>query len=125
MTSWLWVAVGGALGALMRHAVVLGFGPNLLKAFPFATLLVNIVGSFCLGLLMAVHQQQIIAEHWRLLLGVGLLGAFTTFSTFSVEVVTLMQAGAWGKALLHAGLNFFCCLVAVLLAFWLVPTAVK
>ena len=109
------VAVGGAIGAGARYGVSLAL-MNYAARFPFATLTVNILGSFLLGLLFAYSQLQSVADSWRLFLGVGVLGAFTTFSTFSVEVVAMLTQGELNKALLHAGLNVILCIAAVALA---------
>jgi len=100
--SSLTVALGGGIGAWLRFAVgrIVGF-----SAYPWATLLVNVSGSFAMGLLagwLARHSAD--GEFWRLLLGVGLLGGFTTFSAFSLELVNLAQRGsialAFGYALI-------------------------
>ncbi|MGM0481976.1 MAG: fluoride efflux transporter CrcB [Pseudomonadota bacterium] len=114
----LLVAVGGAVGASARYGVS-WLLINQLGRFPFATLMVNILGSFLLGLLFACTQQQHLSDSWRLFLGVGLLGSFTTFSTFSLEVVVMFTQGELGKALLHLGLNIIVCIAAVVLAIWL------
>ena len=100
------VAFGGALGAWLRYLVGLawlrGIGPVAAGAFPWATLSVNLVGSFAMGLLAGVlarHGQG--GEEARLLVGVGVLGGFTTFSAFSLELVGLAQRGALGTAALY------------------------
>lgn len=115
INALLLVAAGGALGASARYGVSLAL-INSAGRFPFATLTVNILGSFLLGLLFAYSQHTAISEGWRLFLAVGVLGAFTTFSTFSVEVVALLQQGELGKGLLHAGLNMILCIATVALA---------
>lgn len=100
------VAIGGALGAWLRFVVGLAwgrFGPAQGGAFPWATLGVNVAGSFAMGLLagwLARDGQD--SEGWRLLLGVGLLGGFTTFSAFSLEIGQLIQRGANVQAALYA-----------------------
>jgi CrcB protein len=98
--SSLTVALGGGIGAWLRFAVgrIAGF-----SAYPWATLLVNVSGSFAMGLLagwLARHSAD--GEFWRLLLGVGLLGGFTTFSAFSLELVNLAQRGSIGLAFGYA-----------------------
>lgn len=88
------VAAGGAVGAVGRYLVMIQVGHWLGTAFPFATLAVNVVGSFALGLLV-----ELMALAWsppaelRALLVVGVLGAFTTFSTFSMDVVLHLERG--------------------------------
>lgn len=121
MTNLLYVAIGGALGAVLRYQLavwmVLLFG----KEFPYATLLVNVIGSFALGLLFSLMEHGIIADiPWRTLVGIGLLGAFTTFSTFSLDTVLLFQQGATIKALVNVFLNVITCLVGVFAAMQLV-----
>lgn len=116
LINLLWVAFGGALGAMARYGMVLGCASMFGKAFPFGTLIVNIVGSFLLALVFLGQQQGSVNEATWLFVGVGVLGAFTTFSTFSLEVVLLLQTGELIKAIAYASLNFICCIAAVALA---------
>ncbi len=118
---YVYIAMGGASGACLRffltQMTVQWFG----KGFPFGTLLVNIVGSFSLGLLYSlIDQGQMNAVPWRSMLGVGFLGALTTFSTFSVDTLTLMQQGLWLKSVINIVLNITCCLFAAWLGMQLV-----
>ena len=97
------VAAGGAVGAWLRFAVGRLIGAS---AFPYATLTVNVLGSLAMGLLagwLARHGQG--GEGWRLLLGVGLLGGFTTFSAFSLEIALLIERGAMAQAALYIALS--------------------
>jgi fluoride exporter len=101
------VALGGGVGAWLRHTVGQVFlaqlGPRLATAFPWSTLTVNILGSFAMGLLvgwLARHGHG--GENWRLFLGVGVLGGFTTFSAFSLEFALLVERGASAHAILYA-----------------------
>jgi CrcB protein len=99
MSNLLLVALGGALGSLARYGVGVAAARMLGLAFPWGTLFVNVVGGLAIGVLAArVGPEQ---ESARLLLGVGLLGGFTTFSTFSLEAVRLMQSQI-GLGLLYA-----------------------
>ncbi|RUO54981.1 fluoride efflux transporter CrcB [Pseudidiomarina halophila] len=116
LTNWLYIALGGALGALARYGVTVGSLALFGKSFPFGTLIVNIVGSFLLAILFLGQQQGAVTSSTWLFLGVGVLGAFTTFSAFSLDVVLMLQAGATLKALAYASLNFVCCIAAVLIA---------
>jgi len=107
------IAGGGALGALMRYGLtkwmVLLFG----KGFPYGTLAANISGSFLMGLMYVFFVDRLdIAEEWRFAILTGLLGAFTTFSTFSVETINLLQEGTYMKAGLNVILSVILCLFA-------------
>jgi CrcB protein len=90
------VAVGGAFGAAVREAVEKGI-PTPAGGFPVATLLINLVGAFLLGALVEALVRRGTdvdrRRHWRLLLGTGFLGGFTTYSTFAVETDLLVRGG--------------------------------
>ena len=103
LVSSLLVAAGGAAGSWLRFAVgrLVGAQP-----FPWATLAVNVIGSLAMGLLagmLARHGQG--GEHWRLLVGVGLLGGFTTFSAFSLEMGLMIQRGQMALVALYAAMS--------------------
>jgi fluoride exporter len=101
--SSLLVAFGGGMGAWLRFLAGRIAVPG---AFPYATLGVNVAGSLAMGLLAGwLARQSGGGESVRLLIGVGLLGGFTTFSAFSLELVQLTQRGALGSAALYAGLS--------------------
>jgi len=89
MTQLLLVALGGAVGSAARYGVGMAAARLLGLAFPWGTLLVNIVGGFAMGLLAARVGPE--SENLRLALGTGVLGGFTTFSAFSLETVRLMH----------------------------------
>ncbi|MBE5074887.1 fluoride efflux transporter CrcB [Erythrobacteraceae bacterium E2-1 Yellow Sea] len=115
------VAIGGAVGATMRfqlgRAVTHWMGPNAATAFPWATLAANVVGSMAMGLLagwLARHGSAQ-GEQYRLLLGVGLLGGFTTFSSFSLEMMLLVERGQPGLAASYAGVSVLAGLAALYL----------
>lgn len=100
------VAIGGALGAMARFAVYTHLPVGKSSVLPWPTLCVNVGGSFIAGLLLVwLSQAHPEAVGWRLLGVVGFLGAFTTFSAFSVDTWLLIEAGRWGHALLNASLN--------------------
>ncbi len=110
------VAAGGAIGALLRYAVIQltqHFHP---QPFPVGTMLVNIVGSFAIGVLMA-RYALLDSESSRLFWVTGVLGGFTTFSAFSWDALQLMQRGAWVQAALYVGGSIILSLVAVAAGF--------
>jgi CrcB protein len=110
----LMVALGGALGASLRYMAAAATHGLLGHAFPYGTLLVNVVGSLLIGYLVVLLPDP--GSHdWglRLLLITGLLGGFTTYSAFSIETLTLLQEGQALKAGLNIALTLLTCLLAV------------
>lgn len=110
--AWLYVALGGAAGSLLRYAAGQALGPTRPGAFPWPTFAVNVVGSLLLGLVVALVPRDD-PHHLRALLAVGFCGGLTTFSTFGYETVTLLQSRAYGVALAYAGGSFILALLAV------------
>ena len=99
--NFLLVMIGGAVGSAGRYAVgkaTLGaFGPD----YPWGTLAVNLIGGLLMGLLAGALARTGGSEHSRLLLAVGVLGGFTTFSAFSLDAALMIETGAWAKALVY------------------------
>lgn len=103
MISILWVALGGAVGAVARYGVGLGAARWLGLAFPWGTLIVNVLGGFAMGYLAArIGPEQ---ETLRLGLGVGVLGGFTTFSSFSMEFALMIERGAMPQAAIYVAVS--------------------
>jgi CrcB protein len=117
---WFAIALGGALGAMARHGVsTLVFDASSQK-FPYATLSVNVLGSFIMGVLFVVIVEKgLLPSEMRSVLMVGFLGAFTTFSTFSLDALGLWQNGHLFLALIYTLGTVFLCLAAILMAVWL------
>ncbi|MBJ2128332.1 fluoride efflux transporter CrcB [Alteromonas sp. IB21] len=117
LALYCFIAAGGATGACLRYFVTTSVDSLFGKHMPFGTLTVNVVGSFALALLYGFIERHDLSESpYRALIGVGLLGAFTTFSTFSVETLTLLENGLWLKAAANVFLNVGACLIAGWLA---------
>lgn len=121
MATYLWIALGSAIGGVARYAAGglahQAFGP----AFPWGTLIVNVVGSFVIGLFAAMigpDGRWTVTPDLRLFVTAGFCGGFTTFSSFSLQTLDLMRAGAVGPAALNTGLSVGLCLAAVWLG-WL------
>lgn len=94
MKYLLFIALGGASGALSRHLLANWIHSLWEGKLPLGTLLVNVLGSFAIGLVFVlVVEKQLLHAEWRGVLMVGFLGAFTTFSTFSLETIALLEAG--------------------------------
>jgi len=112
------IALGGAFGACSRYLVSELCVVLLGRGFPYGTLTVNVVGSLAMGLLIAAFENGTLAtEPWRQIIGLGFLGALTTFSTFSMDNVLLMQQGAFLKMGLNVLLNVFLSISAAWLGF--------
>ena len=107
------IAAGGATGAVLRFWVSTGVYGLLGRGFPYGTLAVNVIGSWCMGLLFVLLvERSALGPEWRAALMVGMLGAFTTFSTFSIETLNLMQEGALAKALTNVAVSVVVCVAA-------------
>jgi len=116
---WIAVAIGGALGAMGRYAMSTWvFQIN--HKFPWATLTVNVLGSFVMGILFVVIVERgALSMEMRSLLMIGFLGAFTTFSTFSLDALGLWQNGHLFLALLYVLASVALCLLAITSSIWL------
>lgn len=118
------VAFGGAIGAVSRFQITNWFAVWFGTNFPYATLAVNVGGSLIMGLLMAaLTNGTLISPSWKPLIGVGFLGALTTFSTFSFDTLLLFTQGEWLKAGLNIILNVMLCLIAVAVGYILLIKA--
>lgn len=113
MNSLFLVMAGGAIGAGARHltgrAVLAALGPG----FPWGTLTVNLVGGLLMGVLVGALARSNAGETYRLLLGVGVLGGFTTFSAFSLDAVLMLQRGELGAAFAYIAVSVIGSIAAV------------
>jgi CrcB protein len=112
--DWLMVLLGGAAGSGLRYGMALAIPPQATNGLPIATLMVNLLGCFFIGLLASVlGPESSYPSHIRLGVLVGLLGGFTTFSSFGLETLRLISSGHWGTAALYVGLSNLAGLLAV------------
>lgn len=122
----LWIAGGGAAGAICRYVLGSLFTKKIKTRFPLAIMVINLLGSFGLGIVLAVADAdsmflgQGASEPFYLTLGVGFLGAFTTFSTFSVEAVELLRQKAYRMAFIYIFLTLLGSLLFFLLGYHVV-----
>ncbi|WP_409432322.1 fluoride efflux transporter CrcB [Litorimonas sp. RW-G-Af-16] len=120
MSSILYVALGGAIGASARHilsqASLRVFGPG----FPYGTMAANIIGSLLMGLLIGFLAAKVsnAGNAMRLFLGVGILGGFTTFSAFSLDAFLLLEKKAYGPFIAYVGGSVIISLAALGLGLW-------
>lgn len=113
--------LGGALGALVRFLVSIGMASLKWGEFPWGTLLVNLVGCFLIGLLFVASQREM-PQLTKMAIGVGFLGALTTFSTFSLDTLLMWQKGRWTIATVYAfgslGLGLLAVIIGQSLGNW-------
>jgi CrcB protein len=108
------IGIGGFLGAISRYGVALWIGQRWGRSFPLGTFVINVSGSFLIGLLMSLFTERFMVNpQWRLLLVVGFLGAYTTFSTFEYETGTLLKDSEWLIAGLNVVLSVFAGFIAL------------
>jgi CrcB protein len=114
----VWVALGGAIGSSARYGVNL-IAPRMLgESFPWATLIVNVLGCLAMGYLTALLFEKFPDnENLRLFLTTGLLGGFTTFSAFSLDFFNLLQRGETGFAIIYVVASVVLSLIAVMVGF--------
>lgn len=116
MSQILYIAIGGAIGAVLRYLASTAVYAFMGRGFPHGTLAVNVLGSLIMGFLAIVLLERIsTGPELRALLLIGLLGAFTTFSTFSIETLNLIEQGA----VIKAGINILLSVVLCVTAAWL------
>ena len=107
------IAVGGAMGAVMRFWMSNGIYGLVGRDFPYGTLAVNVLGSLLMGFLYILFLERMSVEpEVRALLLIGFLGAFTTFSTFSIETLNLIEQADYAKAMLNMLLSVIACVAA-------------
>ena len=118
--NWLAVAIGGALGSVARYALSSWIFDITSHKFPYATLIVNVAGSFVMGILFVlIVERAALPAEMRSLLMIGFIGAFTTFSAFSLDALGLWQNGHVLMSVIYMITTVILCLVAISTAIWL------
>ena len=115
-SNWLAVAIGAAAGGVLRYWAALWFGTHTPEGFPWGTLFVNITGSAFIGFfatLSGPDGRLLVAPQARLMVMTGVCGGYTTFSTFSLETLRLIEDRQWGAAALNATASVLLCLIGV------------
>lgn len=118
--DYLWVAIGGALGSVARYGGSIWVARWSGDPFPWGTLVVNVVGSFVIGAVMAIASTEgrsLISPDARVFLASGFCGGFTTFSAFSLQTLELMRQAEWLGAAINIGASVVLCLLAVWIGF--------
>lgn len=123
---YLLIALGGALGSMARYACAAAVTARLGPAFPWGTLIVNVVGSFLIGVAFGILESggrwqiaQVARDGANHFFMVGVLGGFTTFSAFSLQTLSIMREGHYAAAGVNVFLSVAACLLAVALGFWI------
>jgi len=110
----IFIAMGGAIGAVLRYGASLSVYSLMGRGFPYGTLFVNVTGSLLMGLLGVMMLERFnTGPEWRAAVLVGVLGSFTTFSTFSIETLNLLEQGDVMRAVANIVLSVLVCLAAV------------
>ncbi len=99
------IAAGGAMGAVLRYLVGAMVSRIVVDVFPWGTLVVNLSGAFIIGILWELAENSVIFPSLRLFLFIGLLGAYTTFSTYSLECLNLIRDGEYSRAVMNIFLS--------------------
>jgi CrcB protein len=119
MARFFWICLGGAIGTGARYLLSGWLQRATGAGFPWGTLAVNLIGSFLLGLVMQVSlTTDLISPTLRLAIATGVLGGFTTYSSFNYETLRLFQEDAWLLGLANLGVTVVACLLAGVLGLW-------
>lgn len=113
MEKYLFIGLGGFLGSISRYMLSTALYRAAGESFPYGTLAVNLIGCFIIGVVMVLFQDRyIVQQNVRLFIVIGVLGGFTTFSSFSYETMAMIRAGSISYAVLNSILNLIGCLAA-------------
>jgi CrcB protein len=113
------VCLAGGVGAALRFVLDGAIRHRTKITFPLATMIINLTGSLVLGLLTGLVLGHVLSHHWQLIVGTGMMGGYTTFSTASVETVRLLEERRWIAALVNGFGMLILCTAAAALGYWL------
>jgi CrcB protein len=116
MISYIWVALGGAIGTAGRYWLSGVVAQSIGETFPWGTLIINVTGSFVIGFFAALtgpDGRLFVSSNARQFVMIGMCGGYTTFSSFSLQTLNLVNSGEWYRALANIGLSVVLCLIAV------------
>ncbi len=123
MLKVIYVGFGGFIGSILRYSIYVITNNIFGQAYPIATLLVNVIGCFLLGVVyQSINADLIISDNMRLLITIGLLGGFTTFSAFSIDALLLYQNNGKLMAVLYVILSVVLSMLAMLSGVWLIKS---
>ncbi|WP_437626604.1 fluoride efflux transporter CrcB [Sorangium sp. So ce1151] len=113
MDRWFWIGLGGAAGTLARYGLSTWCQQRFGAAFPYGTLAVNVIGSFLLGVILQIAAStELLSPTLRLGLSTGVMGGFTTYSSFNYETIKLFEEGAWWVGALNVLITVAGCMIA-------------
>lgn len=119
MEKFVFIGLGGFFGSIARYGLTSFVQTKTESHFPYGTMLVNILGCFFIGLFITLFQERIVVgQNIRLFLIIGILGGFTTFSSFSYDTFAMLKTGNILGAGLNAGISLFGCLIATWVGFF-------
>ncbi len=119
MINVLYVAVGGAIGSVFRYVLSGGIHVWINSTYPWGTFLVNLTGSFLAGFLWRFFEDMLIPQYMRPFIFIGILGGFTTFSSYMLETLNLLRDGEWLPALGNLALHNICGIIVICAGFML------
>lgn len=115
LKPYLWISLGAVLGAALRFAVGRAAARAISTEFPYGTLIINLTGSFILGLFLTWTTERVLADpRWRYIVAIGFCGSYTTFSSYAYETIVYFEQGHWTLFWSNIMLNNVLCLVAVI-----------
>lgn len=112
MDKLVWVGLGGAIGAILRYELSL---ISMKLEFPMMTFITNIIGAILIGIVVGLFEKNDISYSMHLFLKTGVCGGFTTFSTFSLESLSLLETGKYGLGSLYIVMSVGCCILGVMI----------